>query len=504
MKRIIYIKQWVSLFTTLLALATVFFLMLPSFSFTATAAEAEQRTVYVSQDGSDSADGSENAPFKTLDRAFRALSNSESGGAEKSGGRIVVKGTILFGENGGTHIFASHANTVTVTGEGEGVIDFVTPRDVNLKFGGPIIFENITLDTKKYIDSAASHIVRFYPMGHRFEFGEGIKNGTGDTSDWGTLYILGTTVADEKDGIFIRSGSMGYIWMAQDKGKGDKAFVTISDEAALNMIFCGMAGGDQTVDAYVKVINGGSVQKITAAGQNGSINGSADIIIMGGLVGTVLGGESGNYTASEYSRLYISTEDNAVPGSISNLHDIFCFSNTTDGDISVKLTKAAGSPTAAIFETAEASGKAGEYDLISSFEMKYKYEPDVELGYYLIPVDDDYEMSEGFVLLDSSKNPIDAVRTSTGFIVSGEFDGKGYYAFDPDFGAPVKRVIKEEVKLPDITKHEGPAPVTPSDPSVTPDSGADKAQGGFTDIIILAVLSVVILGGGVALSMKKG
>ncbi|MBP5256131.1 MAG: hypothetical protein J6Z80_03645, partial [Clostridia bacterium] len=203
------------------------------------------RTVYVSADGDDKNDGSREAPFKNLIFAFNALSDQKSGGAENSGGVIKILGENICGTYGMNCIPLKNTNTIYLVGEERAVLDFKNSSNYDFIFSGPVVFDNFEMILGAYQSSTVGRQVRVFTQGNRFELGEGFVSET----NYNSFYILGSSVSDPENGVFINGGSVGHIWLTHEQ-KGTDGYLTVSGNGHVYELYSGAAGFESKCDVH--------------------------------------------------------------------------------------------------------------------------------------------------------------------------------------------------------------------------------------------------------------
>jgi len=487
-------KNGLSLLSAIIASLTV--LSLAVCPLALTAAAEETKIVYVSENGNDTAAGTREAPLKTIPRAVHNLQNT--------GGEIVILGEI---EVDGSMTFAAHEPLV-LRGEDGGTINFTNTSTVDIKCGGEFTVDDLILKIGKYESSAVPRNIRFFPGGNRFTFGKDVNV----PENFGNCYIVAQPVDGEENGIFVNGGSVGHIWLAESKGTGEEAYLTIADNGVVNYVYSGAASKPTSANTVVKVIDGGTLNNFTAAGQRADTTGDITLICMGGKIGKADGASTGSYLAKGDTQFYICTDDTLSPTEIKGFKHVFHFSSAMNERYSVEINKKLESPNVAVFKSEKAEGEASSLILMEKFTASFDYDESDELRYYLIPLVN-YFMDDNFALLNGDKEKIGFERNDFGFIVNvfEDFAGDGYIAYDSSKGNPTAKETKEEVVLPPITKQEEEkTPATGETPSTgaptTGETDSEKTDGEGVDVTLILVISltaIIVIAGVVMIAINE-
>ena len=137
-------------FSSFLSLLLSVLLLAPTFGggaeANATVTVSEEKTlVYVSQNGSDTSDGTKETPFLTLAAAVRALNGKN--------GTVVLLDTAFWSQNKKTPLVPNHTGVVTFRGETrDAVLDFSAQSEksadaADMLLSGDTVLENLTLRT---------------------------------------------------------------------------------------------------------------------------------------------------------------------------------------------------------------------------------------------------------------------------------------------------------------------------------------------------------------------
>ena len=481
-----------SVIAMLLAAIMIFSLMI----FPVNAAESEN-AVYVSAEGKDSNGGSEDAPFLTLAKGISTIAEKFNGD-----GIVYIVGTVNEGaptDGVKSYSFKKWSEMIRVEGKDGAKIKFQNKCDINFRFSGPIFFDNINMEFGRYESSQINRIVRFYNQGQRLEFGSQMvceENGS-------SLYVIGRGAESEENGIFLRGGTVGHIWLALDAGSsGSDVYLTVSDNALVQNVFTGTSGGDVTVNGHVKVLDGGTISNFYAGGQRGKVIGDVELICAGGYITNAYGTGNTGTPNDGTAVFYLSSDESTSPSSVKDFNEVYYFSATTDGGYSASVkTK---SKATCIYTTRfeDAKGTEGDLTLLGSIELSVSLGESGDLLYYMIPIGDRYLGDENFRVLNEKKELVEAQISNGCLIVSAfsSFTGKGYIAYDTSSGASPHsfKASGSDIKLPPIPiLEESGETNTPTLPEVP-----EQKSGTDISLIIMIVLSVIILSGGIIVTMK--
>lgn len=264
----------------LLVLAMAVSLFVPALTLTASAAEPENYTVYVSAEGSDTdGDGTEAKPFASLGKAYDALyaKNGTAGTTETN--KIVVTGSVS-AENFTTST-GTRAVAATISGSTEGA---------ELRMGGvarlyaPVVWESITLN----ITSALT--IRCRNNSLTVADSVVMASGSKDITVYGGDYnaVCTNTNISLYGGTFLEVYGAG-----QTKNGGQSTNITIGGNAKVYAVH---GGTDNAVNSDVLAavnitVEGGEVQNLYAGSKvaNGKVTNikNANIVIKGGKIGTL-------------------------------------------------------------------------------------------------------------------------------------------------------------------------------------------------------------------------
>ncbi len=463
-------------------------------------AAENENMIYVSQDGNDSNDGSETKPFRTINKAILTASKNFDGDAT-----IYICGKVTHSNAEGSDVnFSKWTKTLKITGKDGGFLDFTNQNHVNFLFNGPVIIDKLTLNFGAYQDSTISRIVRFYNLGNRFELGENVVC----ENNSGSLYIIGRGVDSEENGIFLKGGSVGTIWLALDSSPtGKDVYLTVSDNAMVQTVFTGSSGTNISINGHISVVNGGTITNFYAGGQKGKVLGDVELICSGGKVTNAYGTSNTGDVNDGNTVFYLCTDDANAPSSVTGFDEVCYFSASSDNNYSANVkTK---SKATCIYTTRfdEGKGSAGNLDILGTFEVSPSVGESENLLYYMIPIGDIYHADGNFRVLNERKEVMDATITNSSIIVNAlsSFTKKGYIAYDSSSGSSPVTIQSSSVE-----KEIPPIPILevtndPSVPNVNVPEEPDTAESVDLSLIIMLVLTVVILAGGVigAATSKK-
>ncbi len=267
-----------------------------AFSVFPFAVAADEKTVFVSASkGSDSAEGSENLPFKTIDRALREL---------KDGGTLVLTDRYEFKDPTVTvsdvpvYNAPKYDGNVTVTSVYGGKdwrqsgAELVFTQKTALSLGGNTVFDKITV-------SSAGEEVYFIANFKELSFGGGFVSVNSSGTDK-FLYAVGGYFAPQDMNmnakldphITVNGGSFKrIIGFSMYTGKGTYTFsgtsyITVNG-GEIDRVY-----GASVVNHYSGslefVMTGGNIGEINSGGDaSRRLNGSALVFIGGGTVGTL-------------------------------------------------------------------------------------------------------------------------------------------------------------------------------------------------------------------------
>lgn len=304
---------------------------------------AEEPTVYVSAQGSDSAAGTADAPLATLYAAFRAL---------PSGGKVVVRGTLYTA----AAVFPKADGLITLIGEDD---DSALYMSGNITFQSAVELENLRITATK------KNLV-FLCGGNYARFGEGLTVTASGTDVNLPGITAGSTGSASPNGSYleicsgswnrIRGGARGTSSAAQT---GDACIVIRGGE--FNSTFD--IGGDSAIagNAYLYIYGG----RFKA-----SVNGASAAAIEGNVYVTIAGGS--------FSSTVCATRGGNIGGNVTwNLlsdaaRTVTIGSGTVDGSTVVNRktgvnTTASGYTVVDISEADAAAIEAADAAAIAAF-----------------------------------------------------------------------------------------------------------------------------------------
>ncbi len=267
-----------------------------AFSVFPLAVAADERAVYVSASkGNDSNVGSESAPFKTLDRALRELSD---GGTVVLTDRYEFKDPTVNVSEVPVYSAPKHGGTVTVTSVYGGKdwrqsgAELVFAQKTAFSLGGNTVFDKITV-------SSAGEEVYFIANFNELTFGGGfVSVNSGGTDKF--LYAVGGYFAPQDMNmnakldphITVNGGSFKrIIGFSMYTGKGTYTFSGTS-HITVNGGEIDRVYGASVVNHYSGslefIMTGGNIGELYTGGDSSRrLNGSALVFIGGGTVGTL-------------------------------------------------------------------------------------------------------------------------------------------------------------------------------------------------------------------------
>lgn len=261
-------------------------------------------TVYVSATGSDENAGTQDAPYKTLDKALTAINNGDT---------IALQGTVAIDS------WNAHNKTATITG---GTLD-VTAMTTAVHIKDAITFENmswvVTSGASVYANGyevtmgenvswdneitlfggghqttvASTHLTVL--SGHYVTIYGGTREGyvTGDTN----LYVGGNV----NEGIDVLNGPDRYKVYAggYDNGISGCANLTFGENANARYIYGGQYYKSTQTGGASITITGGEVMSVYGGSKGSEFKGNTKIVITGGEITQVFGGsEEGKVTGN--------------------------------------------------------------------------------------------------------------------------------------------------------------------------------------------------------------
>lgn len=255
---------------------------------------ADNSSIYVSSSGNDSANGTADSPYKTLDKALSAA---------EDGATIVLKDTVAFGT------WSDHDKTVTITG---GVLDASGISDIYIN-------DNVTFtDITWKVDNSAE----IYANGNTVVMGENV------TISGSNVYLYGgssegSTV--ESTNLTVLSGTYGYIFGASHGASGNTSKVTydtnltIGGTTKVSYVFGGANGSSDIFGTSYLRITGGTIEGVYGANQGTNAGNEVDLEITGGTIQQVFGANHKAYlTATVEVRLLGGTITRRVYGGCYN------------------------------------------------------------------------------------------------------------------------------------------------------------------------------------------
>ncbi|MBE6551356.1 MAG: hypothetical protein E7665_04395 [Ruminococcaceae bacterium] len=456
------------------------------------------KCVYISDSGKDSNDGSENAPFKTLKRAFNALSNSTNT-KEKSGGYIIIKDTLtLFDSEDGKVdsvkdsarynldlSSASHQNPVTICGADSdsklifgnkyGSEDYRRYQGV-ITAGGPLIFENIEfLYGNGRVTIVSTNHLRVDDSAYcQSQSNDCYINASGKVELFGGTYAH--VFAPHKD-------------MATD--------LNIGGNAVVGTLWTGLG----TISKKVNIgIHGDcQISTLNLGGQASTVTGDQNLFITGGKVGTVAvyssvtfkgginvfysGIPSGAPAVAGDSTLYVLDESDS--DGVSQEFSSYTF----NGALKVKTISA---PSAKIenghivkcmsFTTIDSNGKSAAFPFDD----------------YAVSVPEEYDVSDNYRVYaynGSSYSECELICNGE-YIAFKPVSSAKSYALVHMGGEPPKAPVKAETVIGGIDVIENPL-IGTSTPSTPGDNTGDTTDtDGGTDmtlIIIICIIAVTVV-----------
>ena len=225
-----------------------------------TEVSAETPTVYVSSMGNDGNNGSENAPYQTLEKALTEAEN---------GGMIILQNTVKI------QSWNAHGKTVTITG---GVLDASEWSKKKMNYS--VTFTNVTVK--------ASEI---YANGNKLVIGENVTI----VGDGVSVYGGGTEGSVlEKTDLTVLSGTYSYIFGGSYKGTVERDVrLTVGGTTTATNVFGGSNGSSVYSliggTAYVKIL-GGKFESVYGGNQDTNCENDVDLEITGGEMVQVFGG----------------------------------------------------------------------------------------------------------------------------------------------------------------------------------------------------------------------
>ena len=245
-----------------------------------------KQSLYVAQNnGSDSNNGSKDAPFKTLSKALEAAEN---------GCTIVLCDMVTIPKN--TQLKCDKSNIIiTGMGEGEngisGGLDLTSTVGLHIKF--PATLENMTIKTIK-AESASGNANKIFACGNKLIFGEGL------TMSNPIDVFGGNSINNDADNtdIAIKSGSYRRIY-----GGGEQSPVTGDTHITVYGMNSGCSANDDSKDYYDSRIFGGGKNS------GADVKGNTYIDFKGGTAAYLVGGGS---AANVRGNTYINISDGRV------------------------------------------------------------------------------------------------------------------------------------------------------------------------------------------------
>ncbi len=453
------------------------------------------KCVYVSDSGSDSNDGSENSPYKTLKKAYAALSNSANT-KEKSGGYIIIKDTLtLFdSEDGkvgssndnGRYVLnfssSSHQNKITVCGASSdsklvfgnsyGAEDYRQYQGV-LTAGGPLAFENLEL---VYSNGRVTIVSTNYLRVDDSVFCQSQSN---------DCYINASGIVE------LFGGSYAHVFAPHASAETD---LSVGGSAVIGTLWTGLG----TVSHKVNIgVHGDSqISTLYLGGQASSITADQNLFITGGKVGAVAVYNTVNFNSG--INVFYSGIPSGAPAVAGDAKYFFFEESeqdeideamsvyTFDGVLKAKTTEI---PSAKIdngyivksfsFEVLGSSGKSSDFPF-DNYIMNLPQELDISDNYRIYAYD------------GSSYKECNLISGGEVFVFEPDSSAKSY-ALVHMGSEPPKAPEKQVTVIGGIDIIENPL-IGTSVPGI-PDDGEPKADGGInlTLIIIICIVAVTVI-----------
>ena len=429
----------------------------------------EGKTVFVSSFGNDSAQGTENAPYKTLTKALSSLS---------SGGTVVLKDKYVFSDSVsndsvGVYSAPSHTGTITITSmyndtdyrKSGAAIEFT--KSVVFSLGGDTVFDNITFsNTGEEVYVAANF--------KQLKFGNGFnaqssKTGTKFLSAIGGYYSPTNMnlPASVDSNITIEGGEFKrVVGFAMRGSVGSYIFTGTANINILggNIDYLYGASISNHNSGSVKIImTGGSVTSFYTGGDGTrALNGSAFVFVGGGEIGTltvnnvtangVIVLQGGNITdkcavsyassaletTARFSKkvLYYNPEniDEKIVSSFSGIAEKNTFSDYKTLDVSKYIKGITLSdieikeeiiPEQTVYLSASKGNDSSAGTEAAPFKTLTKALNELRFSGGTIVVMDKYTMGENMVVYDNIPR-YNAPKTYKPVVITSVIDGKDY------------------------------------------------------------------------------
>ncbi|MBQ7604534.1 MAG: hypothetical protein IJU75_06220 [Clostridia bacterium] len=244
------------------------------------ALESEATDVYVSAEGTGEGLSSE-APLGSVTAAIEKAADLAADGEEVT---IHVSGTAAFDfAEAGTLSYnvPVHSGTVTITGDGTGILTFSSSGQAQIVFGGSTVFENITLST--------SNNIVFITDANDFEIGVGVSTS-------GSFYICASGSINSLVSSYVSNRFDG------SKFEGDARITVLSGKFAEVQIFRGNGLGPIDGNAYIKIGGTAEIGRLNiwrSSKVNCTVN-DATIVLDGGVVSVFAANHDGKPANNSY------------------------------------------------------------------------------------------------------------------------------------------------------------------------------------------------------------
>jgi len=460
---------------------------------------AKDKCIYISDSGSDSNDGSENAPVKTLKKAYGMLSNA-SNTSETSGGFIVIKDilTIFDSEDGVVDStmdnsryvlnFSSlkHKNMITLCGADE---------EAALRFGNTYsdksyqLFQGVLTLGGPF---TVSHLELVYSNGRvSFVSNEFIRfDDTLTTSALNNDFYLNAVGTVELFGGVVNH-------MFTPNANIDTT-VSIGGSAIVSTLWAGM--GTVTADVKLNVYDGAQINTFHVGGQAKSFSGDVNLLLAGGKIGSVSVYNSSAFTGKLY--IFYSGLPSAAPNIAADSK--FYFIDDSEGDtISDEFSSYEFEGVLKIKDVEAPSAKIENAHVVKTFAVKALAsdgsECEFPFGSYVVNLPSEYDTSDGYRIYgyDGTKyTECELYSSGESFSFENLGSAKSYALVHMGSEAPLKPI--NDTVIPgglDVIEN----PLVPSSPN---GSGDDNTVGGndapaagmdLTIIIIIAIVAVAIV-----------
>ena len=310
-KRIISVLISVCLILTVFSCATF-----------ATEAEKTYHTVYLNTALAAEGDGSEAAPYNSLESAINAIEASS-----KDAGIINLIGTLTVSAN-----MPSHTKEITYTGTG--IFNYTN----NLSIGGPTVFENVSVK----VGASSSAWLMLRTNGHALTFGENVTKASGSAS---INITAGANVGGKDIELNLLSGSFNSVYVGSFSDSEiiiNKTNVVIGKGVTVSSIVLGANGAglcNFLGDTYITV--NGDLKDIvyTTKGKQPVFNGALTILYNHGLyrlyeISETLTAEKGVYIVDceKKDGSYLEVTDTAGKFNVVGDNDVVAYSKA-DGQL---------------------------------------------------------------------------------------------------------------------------------------------------------------------------